>query len=149
MKAEMSVGNGMGRIASVSRTSGKAGRVAQILTPGAAIVTAPAAMPQPRNAHPVTRQEAGHPFSQRGDDPDNLMARDNRKLVGHYTVDNMEVNPTDNAGGQLDQQFRWSRVWMRAGDKLKRTGHRAQSHTHHNRPRQATLAGESNLLNTR
>src|SRR3546814_7628612 len=36
MKAEMSVGNGMGRIASVSRTSGKAGRVAQILTPGAA-----------------------------------------------------------------------------------------------------------------
>src|SRR3546814_5241496 len=80
MKAEMSVGNGMGRIASVSRTSGKAGRVAQILTPGAAIVTAPAAMPQPRNAHPVTRQEAGHPFSQRGDDPDNLMARDNRKL---------------------------------------------------------------------
>src|SRR3546814_9497719 len=65
--------NGMGRIASVSRTSGKAGRVAQILTPGAAIVTAPAAMPQPRNAHPVTRQEAGHPFSQRGDDPDNLM----------------------------------------------------------------------------
>src|SRR3546814_9650411 len=75
MKAEMSVGNGMGRIASVSRTSGKAGRVAQILTPGAAIVTAPAAMPQPRNAHPVTRQEAGHPFSQRGDDPDNLMAR--------------------------------------------------------------------------
>src|SRR3546814_8580452 len=126
MKAEMSVGNGMGRIASVSRTSGKAGRVAQILTPGAAIVTAPAAMPQPRNAHPVTRQEAGHPFSQRGDDPDNLMARDNRKLGGHFTVDNMEVSPADTAGGHLDQQFPWSRVWKRAGDKSRSEEHTSE-----------------------
>src|SRR3546814_16057688 len=93
----------MVRIASRSRTSGTAGRVAQILTPGAAIVTAPAAMPPPRNAHPVTRQDAGHPFSQRGDDPDNLMARDNRKLGGPFNVDTVEVRPAATAGGHLAQ----------------------------------------------
>src|SRR3546814_20023541 len=80
MKADMSVGNGMGRIASVSRTSGKARRVAQILTPGAAIVTAPAAMHQPRNAPPVTRPAPGHPLPQPGAAPDTPLARDHRKL---------------------------------------------------------------------
>src|SRR3546814_20467199 len=83
--------------------------------------------------------EAGHPFSQRGDDPDNLMARDNRKLGGHFTVDNMEVSPADTAGGHLDQQFPWSRVWKRAGDKSKRTAHRAEFKRPHIRHRKASF----------
>src|SRR3546814_20530315 len=99
MKAEMSVGNGMGRVAPVSRTSGKAGRVAQIFTTRAAIITAPAAMPQPRNDYPVARPAAGHTLPQRGDNPANLKARNDRTLGRPFAIKKATSCPADTPGG--------------------------------------------------
>src|SRR3546814_18347474 len=121
----MSIGDSMGRIAAVARASRKAGHVAQIFTARAAIVATPAAMAQPWNADPVARQEPGHTLPNPGDDPDNLMARDNRKLGRYFTLDNVKITTAHTAGDHLDEQFPWYRTGQRPGARKQRTPHRA------------------------
>jgi len=77
----------------------ESGRIAQVLAAAAAIEAAAARMRQPGDADPCAWSDAGDAFSSRLDDADNLVPRDDgRLLIRQLSVDDMQVCAAHGAG---------------------------------------------------
>ena len=105
-EAEGRVGYGVRGIAAVARVAGEKRVVAQVFALRRAIGTATAGVAEPWHADALPGFQAGDAGAERIDDPDDLVARRDRKpRLRQFAVDDVEVCAADSAGEDAQANF--------------------------------------------
>ena len=93
---------GMGGKSAIAGVAGKFRMVAQVFLFNEAIAALAATVAEPRNPDPVAKRESLDVHADFIDATDDLMTRDDgRPRVRQFAVDDVQVGPTDPAGGNL------------------------------------------------
>jgi len=133
-KGEAGIGHHVFGIAAGPRVTGELRRVAEVFLGVLAVAAGAAGVPQPGNADPLARLEAGHALAQGIDPPDDLVAGNDRQWrLRQFAVDHVQIGAADATGQHPHADLARPRLRHRQLAQLQGLANLFQQHGTHRR----------------